>query len=248
VTGVQIEIAGGDTATPANLAKRMGIVMRYIPAGDARVLDCGCGGGDYVRAFRRQGLAAFGVEFQAPKLDGPGAGGCVMRGDLASLSLARASVDVALLNEVLEHVPSDGEVLAEVRRVLRPSGTLVVMSPNRWFPFESHGVYLRRSGRAVPPYVPLVPYVPLPLGRRVLRYWARNYWPRQLRRLVVEAGFRVVDTGFVWQTFEGISGDRSRVLDAARPALRAVSGLLERTPGLRRFGVSQLVVAVPTVR
>jgi hypothetical protein len=42
--------------------------------------------------------------------------------------------------------------------------------------FETHGVYLKRSGRRVPHYVPLG------IGRIWFRYWARNYWPRVLRR------------------------------------------------------------------
>ncbi len=240
-------VAGGDTAEPRNVRKRVDILRRHLPAGARRVLDGGCGRGGYVVALREQpGLAAFGIEYQAEKvLDSPlaSARGSVLRGDLEDLGIRSAQFDAALLNEVLEHVPSDRRALEEIRRVLRPGGRLVVMSPNRLFPFESHGVYLRRSERRVPVYVPFIPYVPLRLGRLAFRYWARNYWPRELRRLVEQAGFRVVHTGFVWQTFEGISGQQPRLLRALVPGARAVSSVLERTPGLRRFGVSQLIVA-----
>jgi predicted N-acetyltransferase YhbS len=88
-----------------------------------------------------------------------------------------------------------------------------------------------------------VPYVPIRIGKRWFRYWARNYWPGELRRLVARAGFTVVDRTFVWQTFENISGQQPGWISRSRFALRAVANLLERTPGLRVFGVSQAILA-----
>lgn len=240
-------VSGGDTHQPLNLAKRIDILCDHLPPGARRILDGGCGRGGYVAALRkRTGLAAYGVEHQAGKMADeclPEARGSVVRGDLERLGVRDGWFDAAFLNEVLEHVPSDEQALREVHRVLRPGGRLVVMSPNRLFPFESHGVFLRRSGRAVPVWVPFVPYVPLAAGRRVFSYWARNYWPRELRHLVEDAGFRIVETGFVWQTFEGISRHQPRLLRALRPIARALCNRLERTPVVRRFGISQLIVA-----
>jgi SAM-dependent methyltransferase len=239
-------IAGGDTAEPRNVRKRVDVINQHLPAGTDRILDGGCGRGGYVRAMRAAtGARTVGVEYQAAKLqDGlvDGVRGAVVRGDLEHLAISDDSFDAVLLNEVLEHVPSDQRALEEVHRVVRPGGRVVVMSPNRVYPFESHGVFLKRSGRPVPVFVPFVPYIPLPLGRRLLRYWARNYWPHELRDLVTQAGFRVVHTGFVWQTFEGISGHQPRLVRALLPFARAASGILERVPGVRRLGISQLVV------
>ena len=65
----------------------------------------------------------------------------------------------------------------------------------------------------------------------------------ELRALVELAGFRVIATGSIWQTFENISGHQPRWLTALRPLLRAIGAACERIPGLRAFGVSQLIVA-----
>jgi hypothetical protein len=46
----------------------------------------------------------------------------------------------------------------------------------------------------------------------------------------------------VWQTFEGISGRLPRVIAALKPFLRSLSNTLERLPGARRFGVSQVLI------
>jgi SAM-dependent methyltransferase len=249
--GMQIQPAGGDTATPHNLAKRVRLIERHAgPLGKRRVLDCGCGAGEYVRALLLRGADAYGVEFDAQKIAAGQAHGGELAprigvGDLEALAFPDASFDVALVNEVLEHVPDDAAALAEVRRVLRPDGRLVVLSPTRLYPFETHGVFWRGTSRRVPHTLPGVPWLPLALGSRIFDHWARNYWPWELRALVERAGFRVIATDSVWQTFENISGRQPRWLAALRPLLRALCGVCERIPGLRAFGVSQVIVASP---
>jgi SAM-dependent methyltransferase len=245
-----IRPAGGDTAQPRNLSKRLRFLAAHGVVPGRRVLDGGCGGGEYVVALRAAGVLAFGVEFLAEKVREQPAGvptGTILRADLEHLPYGPSSFDVVFLNEVLEHVPDERRALREVWRVLRPAGTVIILSPNRLFPFETHGVHLRRSGRRVPPYVPFVPYVPLPLGRKLFRYWARNYWAGELARLVRSIGYETRSTGFLWQTFENISGQQPYALTLLRPVLRMVAEICERLPLVRRFGVSQAVVAEKVV-
>jgi ubiquinone/menaquinone biosynthesis C-methylase UbiE len=244
-----IEPAGGDTGTPRNLRKRLAWIERFAaPLAKRRVLDCGCGAGEYVRALLARDADAWGVEFDEKKLAAGAAGDPELAarlsvGDLESLAFPDESFDLALLNEVLEHVPDDAAALAEVCRVLRPGGRLIVLSPSRLYPFETHGVFWRGTARRVPHTVPGIPWIPLALGTRVFDYWARNYWPWELRALIETAGLRVIATGGLWQTFENISGHQPRWMAAMAPLLRALCGLCERLPGLRAFGVSQLLVA-----
>lgn len=238
-----------DTATPQNLRKRLARIQRLAgPLEKRRVLDCGCGAGDYLAGLAALGAQAFGIERDRRKLrasarDDDGACGRLVAGDLERTPFADASFDVALMNEVLEHVPDERVGLAEIRRVLRPDGALLVFSPNRLYPFETHGVFLRDSQRRLAPATPFVPYVPMALGRRFLRYWARNYWPWQLGRLLRESGFAVHRRDYVWQTFENISGRQPAWMRRLRPWLRRIADAGERTPGLRALGVSQVVVA-----
>lgn len=243
-----IAIAGSDTAAPLNLDKRLHVLLPFLAPGKTRLLDCGCGAGDYVLALAdRYGIDAFGVEYSSDKVRQAHRHETlkdrVHEGNLEAVPFPDTDFDVALLNEVLEHVPDEQKALTEIRRVLRPGGLLVVFSPNRWFPFETHGVVLKSSGRMLPPYVPLIPYIPLSVGRRLFHYWARNYWHSELRDLLTSAGFRIESTGYLWQTFENMSGSQPAVIRLARPVLRCVAGVLERTPILKEFGVSQLIVA-----
>ena len=96
--------------------------------------------------------------------------------------------------------------------------------------------------------IPFVPYVPLRLGQLVFDYVARNYWPGELKRRVVESGFTIVCTDYLWQTFENISGSQPVLVTRLRPILRRVFGALERPPGVRMFGVSQVVMAARCLR
>lgn len=242
-----IPIAGGDTATPRNLAKRLALIARWVPVGGA-VLDAGCGAGEYVAALGALGFDAHGVEYEASKVaawarERPG-DARVQRGDIARLPFPDGRFAAVLLNEVLEHVPDEERALAECRRVLMPGGVLILLSPNRYYPFETHGYDSPRTGNRIAPIRTFgLPWLPLALVHRVVRPWARNYWPRALRRLVRDAGFEIVATTYLWQTFENISGRQPAAVRLLRPALRAIASGLEHTPGLRAFGVSQAIVA-----
>jgi 2-polyprenyl-3-methyl-5-hydroxy-6-metoxy-1,4-benzoquinol methylase len=152
--------AGGDTATPLNLAKRLGVIQRYADVRGRRVLDCGCGAGDYVLALRALGADAWGIEYARHKLvkaPAPVAGRLSV-GDLHDIAMRDQSVDVALLNEVLEHVPDERRALREVHRVLKPGGVLLIFSPNRRFPFVLQRLQasasLLRAARPLRPAAP----------------------------------------------------------------------------------------------
>jgi len=41
-----VNIAGGDTATPLNLAKRLRLIGEKVGFEQRRILDCGCGAGE----------------------------------------------------------------------------------------------------------------------------------------------------------------------------------------------------------
>jgi ubiquinone/menaquinone biosynthesis C-methylase UbiE len=241
-----IKIQGGDTSQPLSMAKRLKVVQQYLTQPGRRFLDCGCGSGAYVKALVQQfGIDAHGVEFDNGKVASAHQDALIRdritHGNIEALEFADCTWDYVMLNEVLEHVPDDRQSVAEAYRVLKPGGILLIFSPNRWFPFESHGVQLKWPRCAVPRWVPFVPYVPVRLGKLVFSYWARNYGQRQLGRMASDAGFTIIDRTFVWQTFENISKHQPWFIAVGKPAMRALCNTLERTPFLRRFGLSQVL-------
>ena len=125
-------------------SERLGFV-----AGD-RVLDLGCGAGRHAFEAMRNGAAVVAIDADAAEVKDTAAlmtalaetdertrasrgSGSAMAGDAVCLPFADDSFDRIIAAEVLEHVPADRLVLAELSRVLRPGGTIAVTVP-RWFP------------------------------------------------------------------------------------------------------------------
>jgi ubiquinone/menaquinone biosynthesis C-methylase UbiE len=229
------------------MRKRLAFIRPFLLPDRFKFLDCGCGSGDYVFALIDQlELDARGIEYDHQKVQtanlNPSYGHRITQADLQAIPCDSEQYDYAMLNEVLEHVPDERVALREVYRILKPGGMLFVFSPNRWFPFETHGLYLKSSGRRVPHWLPFIPYISLNIGNRFFRYWARNYWQTELRELVSSAGFTIIKAGFLWQTFEGISGRQPRLITVTKPVLRRFASILESLPFLNRFGVSQVLI------
>lgn len=110
---------------PTYLAK-LAIVRDYLsalPAG-TRVLDAGCGEGVLVDEFKER-LAIIGVD---PNYSSDR----VKTGSLTALPFTDASFDRGLCLDVLEHLayPEQTLALAELFRVVRPGGELLISVPN----------------------------------------------------------------------------------------------------------------------
>ncbi len=120
-------------APPFAWKRRRGFLLAHVAPGDA-VLDLGCGEGAFSAALAAAGARPIGVDVagealrrareQHPDLDfRPAAPG-------APLPLEDGAVDVVWASEVFAFVPDTARVLAEVRRVLRPEGRLLVTTPS----------------------------------------------------------------------------------------------------------------------
>jgi SAM-dependent methyltransferase len=231
---------GYSTATSTNVAYRLGLIARHgVLYG--RWLDCGSAEGGFAAALPLFGASSVvAVDIEHPRVvEGStrpdGASVSFSCAASEALPLREGTFDGVLLNEVLEHVDDERATLREIHRVLRPGGHLVLMSPNRFFPFEGHGLELRHRSLNWP--VPLVPWLPQRLFRRSLR--ARNYWPSQLVRLVEEGGLEVRHTQTVFPMF-----DRFRWLPSTMIEwIRRSPDTLARLPIIGRMGVSTLVIA-----
>jgi SAM-dependent methyltransferase len=106
------------------------LVRRHIrPA--ARVLDLGCGAGGVMELFSAQVALPAGVDPHLPSLRAARDDAMRLTQAVADhLPFADAAFDVVTCSWVLEHVHEPARVLAEVRRVLRPGGRFVFLTPN----------------------------------------------------------------------------------------------------------------------
>ena len=97
----------------------------------ARFLDIGCGPGSLVKTASEFGWQSSGLELStwAAKL-GKSQGIDIFEGTLQDAHFPDASVDVASMFDVLEHLPDPHEVVAEIYRILKPGGYLIAETPN----------------------------------------------------------------------------------------------------------------------
>lgn len=115
----------------------------YALPSHPRVLDFGCGNGSTTKAFLDSGIEAHGCDFRFK--EGPDAARLAAENRLRliapspyRLPFEDASFDVAVSNQVFEHVKNYPETLSELARVLKPGGLSVHLFPSKWKPVESH--------------------------------------------------------------------------------------------------------------
>jgi SAM-dependent methyltransferase len=95
------------------------------------VLEVGCGAGYFLSAAQAAGFEAWGTEISSSGLSRlAGRGFRVLDGELPKLGLPAGHFDAVVLIEVVEHLREPGVYLAEVRRVLREGGALLLTTPN----------------------------------------------------------------------------------------------------------------------
>ncbi len=111
------------------LARARSQLIPPSPARRALLVDVGCGGG--VLAAHVQGYVHVGVDVSWSALGVAGEQGVlVVQGDAACLPLPTGVADVVVAGEVFEHVTHLESAVAEVSRVLRPGGVVVVDTIN----------------------------------------------------------------------------------------------------------------------
>lgn len=164
---------------------------RYAPAG-SWLLEGGCGRGQYVAYLSERGVRAVGLDFEPRALERlrtrrPNLMLCA--GDVAALPFADETFDAYYSGGVVEHFEAGPErALAECRRVLKPTGTLLISVPyhsplrTAVAPFRKGAV--RRVERTEVDRAPA----------EGMEFWQYAFTTREFEKLLNDAGLRVVAT------------------------------------------------------
>jgi SAM-dependent methyltransferase len=212
------------------------MILEWTDLG-SRLLDNGCGLGTYLAAFGRVNPDGFhaGLEIEHDRAVKALAGADdIIQGIGEFLPFADNVFDFVFSNEVIEHVADDRRYAAEMVRVTRPGGRILLFCPNRWYPVEQHGIYWR--GRYQFGNIPLVNYLPDFLRNRLAPH-VRTYTTADLRRVFQGLAVRELHHGHIFGGYDNIEYRLPRLGRWLKRVLYAA----EKTP-FAALGISHMLV------
>lgn len=161
---------------PATIASYSRLLLefeRYRKAG--KILDVGCGQGDFLAEAGKRGWAVCGTEFSPQAVERCRERGLdVRQGNLELSMFDPNSFDVVTSFEVFEHIDDAPAEIRKIHTLLRPGGMFYMTTPN----FNSVLRYLEGAEFRMIAYPEHISY----------------YTPVSAHHLARDAGFEVIDT------------------------------------------------------
>ena len=135
-------------------------ISRYRGSKSGRLLEVGCGDGDFLVTAAADGWRVTGVDYSSAACEKARRrlkSGEVLCGGLQSTPLPAEQFDLCVISDVIGNIRSPLDFLREIHRVLKPGGTLFIATPSidswsawfmrqKWAEFKSeHLVYFDRK-------------------------------------------------------------------------------------------------------
>ncbi|AJC72515.1 ubiquinone biosynthesis protein UbiE [Thermococcus guaymasensis DSM 11113] len=155
------------------------LVFSMLKTKSGRALDLGCGTGNYTLELKKRGFDVIGLDASEEMLKIARMKGlnCI-KGDAYNLPFPDESFDLVLSVTMFEFIHEPEKVIAEIHRVLKPGGEVLIGTMNGrslWFIFKRlKSIFVETAYR-----------------------YARFYTPEELETLLKNAGFRDVESAGV---------------------------------------------------
>ena len=108
-------------------------IHRYAGAASGRLLEIGCGDGDFLVEAEAAGYHVTGVEYAPAACEQARARltrGEIICGELEKAALEGGQFDLCVLSDVIEHVRDPLAFLREIHRLLKPGGGIFIATPS----------------------------------------------------------------------------------------------------------------------
>lgn len=108
--------------------------LNHPPITTGRLLDVGCGQGEFLSAAQQKGFDVYGIDIAPRNINFIKTHRnieSVVCGKIEDNIDTLGKFDVVTLFEVLEHVESPATLLASIKKLLKPGGYFIMSTPNR---------------------------------------------------------------------------------------------------------------------
>jgi SAM-dependent methyltransferase len=204
-----------------------------------RLLENGCGIGIYLEHLIPLGCEVFGLEYAFTRaLAAKTRADNILGAAGEDLPFPNNSFDLILSNEVIEHVRDDRKAIQEMIRTLVPGGRLIIFCPNRWYPFETHGIYWRNKyyfGNKA-----LVNYFPRRLRDQLVPH-VKVYTRMDLQRLFRDLPVRYIHRRVIFGGYDNIINRFPRMGRIIRDVLYILEKTVFQNMGLSHFWVVEKI-------
>jgi SAM-dependent methyltransferase len=203
------------------------------------ILENGCGVGMYIEHLSPLGGIVLGLEYDFERAAEASRNSLhIINAAGESLPFPTGTFDLILSHEVIEHVQDDRVAIHEMISTLKPGGRAVIFSPNRGYPFETHGIYWKRKyyfGNKL-----FVNYLPRALRDKLAPH-VRVYSKHDMQKLFDDLPVKFIEQTIIFGAYDNII----EKFGSLGKVLRWILQFLEKTP-LKIFGLSHFWVVEKT--
>ena len=200
-----------------------------------KVLENGCGVGTYIERISPYAEVVIGLEYDLERAKiAHDKNLQIINAAGENLPFPDQFFDLVLSHEVLEHVEDDHQAVKEMVRALKPGGRGIIFTPNRGYPFETHGIYWRGKYRFG--NIPLVNWLPRKFRNKLAPH-VRVYSKKDLYHLFLHQPVRVLEHTIIFGAYDNIIARRKVLGKILRRTLHSLEGT-----GLRSLGLSHFLV------
>lgn len=216
--------------------RRLDMILKFAEHRiHGNILENGCGVGMYIKKMKETGGNVTGLEFDFERAhDAKNISDKIINAAGEFLPLPSLTFDLILSHEVIEHVQSDRSAMAEMIRVLKVGGRAVIFCPNRWYPFETHGIFWKEKyyfGNKL-----FINYLPRSLRNKLAPH-VNVYTKKDLAKLFEGLPVKFIERTIIFGAYDNIIA-RFGILGKF---LRMILQFLETTP-LKILGLSHFWV------
>lgn len=220
---------------------RLTTISKIMDLKGINVIDIGCGSGRYSAIVAKLGVQyVIGIEINHKRLkDAKDRFGKICNiyficASAEKLPIKNQTLNLTLMIDVIEHVNNQHKTLNEANRILKSNGKIFIGAPNKFYPFDLHGMTILGVHVNNVLGIPFLSW--LPHSIRQLVKCKRVYSQKDLVYLLKEHGFLTVLIDYMMPPLESVKCSIN-----LKYAIRRTFKILENLFLLKYIGSSIMV-------